>query len=62
MRAKENGSTRFCMGAAWKGVTGRRRGFAKILQMIREVRAMGLEVCATLGTLSVEQAAQLKDA
>ncbi|KAF8527897.1 biotin synthase [Hysterangium stoloniferum] len=61
-RAKENGSTRFCMGAAWRDLAGRKRGFEKILEMVREVRGMGMEVCTTLGMLSPEQAKQLKEA
>jgi hypothetical protein len=42
-QAKENGSTRFCMGAAWRGLEGRERGFERILSMVREVRGMGME-------------------
>ncbi|KAF8624870.1 hypothetical protein AX15_005747 [Amanita polypyramis BW_CC] len=61
-RAKENGSTRFCMGAAWRDLSGRKRGFEKILQMVQEVRGMGMEVCTTLGMLTPEQAKQLKEA
>ncbi|KAI0786056.1 biotin synthase [Abortiporus biennis] len=61
-KAKENGSTRFCMGAAWRDLAGRKRGFEKILTMVREVRGMGMEVCTTLGMLSPEQAKQLKEA
>ncbi|KAI0094582.1 biotin synthase [Irpex rosettiformis] len=61
-KAKENGSTRFCMGAAWRDLAGRKRGFEKILTMVREVRGMGMEVCTTLGMLSPEQARQLKEA
>lgn len=61
-KAKENGSTRFCMGAAWRDLAGRKRGFEKILQMVREVRGMGMEVCTTLGMLTPEQAKQLKEA
>jgi len=61
-RAKENGSTRFCMGAAWRDLAGRKRGFERILEMVREVRGMGMEVCTTLGMLSPEQARQLKEA
>lgn len=60
--AKENGSTRFCMGAAWRDLAGRKRGFEKILEMVKEVRGMGMEVCTTLGMLSPEQAKQLKEA
>ncbi|KAF8740675.1 hypothetical protein AX14_007806 [Amanita brunnescens Koide BX004] len=61
-KAKANGSTRFCMGAAWRDLSGRKRGFEKILQMVREVRGMGMEVCTTLGMLTPEQARQLKAA
>lgn len=61
-KAKANGSTRFCMGAAWRDVAGRKRGFQRILEMVREVRAMDMEVCTTLGMLTPEQAKQLKEA
>jgi len=61
-KAKANGSTRFCMGAAWRDLAGRKRGFERILEMVREVRGMGMEVCTTLGMLSPEQARQLKEA
>lgn len=50
------------MGAAWRDLAGRKRGFEKILTMVREVRSMGMEVCTTLGMLSPEQAQQLKEA
>jgi biotin synthase len=61
-KAKENGSTRFCMGAAWRDLSGRKRGFERILTMVSEIRGMGMEVCTTLGMLSPEQAKQLKEA
>lgn len=61
-KAKANGSTRFCMGAAWREVGGRKRGFDRILQMVSEIRGMGMEVCTTLGMLTREQAAALKNA
>ncbi|KIS71886.1 putative biotin synthase [Mycosarcoma maydis] len=61
-KAKANGSTRFCMGAAWREVGGRKRGFNRILDMVREIRGMGMEVCTTLGMLTPEQAKQLKEA
>ncbi|WFD35592.1 biotin synthase [Malassezia cuniculi] len=61
-RAKENGSTRFCMGAAWREIGGRKRGFNRILEMVREIRGMGMEVCTTLGMVTPEQAQQLKEA
>ncbi|KAF6001273.1 biotin synthase [Cyanidiococcus yangmingshanensis] len=61
--AKERGSTRFCMGAAWRGPSqvGPRQ-FQRVLEMVRGVRALGLEVCATLGLLNAEQAKALKEA
>ncbi len=61
-KAKENGSTRFCMGAAWREVGGRKRGFDRILTMVSEIRAMGMEVCTTLGMLTPDQAKQLRAA
>jgi biotin synthase len=59
--AQANGSTRFCMGAAWREVRDN-RDFDKVIQMVKGVNAMGLEVCCTLGMLSEEQAQKLKDA
>lgn len=61
-RAKEAGSTRFCMGAAWRELGNKKNAFTHILDMVRQVNGMGLEVCATLGMLNQEQARQLKDA
>ncbi|KAH0590378.1 Biotin synthase [Termitomyces sp. J132] len=61
-KAKENGSTRFCMGAAWRDLAGRKSGFERILEMVRQVRGMGMEVCTTLGMLTPDQARQLKEA
>jgi len=61
-KAKDNGSTRFCMGAAWRDMEGRKRSFDRILAMVREVRGMGMEVCTTLGMLNPDQAKQLKEA
>ncbi|KAF8272311.1 biotin synthase [Lactarius quietus] len=61
-KAKANGSTRFCMGAAWRDLEGRKRGFDRILEMVREIRKMDMEVCTTLGMLSPTQAKQLKEA
>ncbi|TFL06470.1 biotin synthase [Pterulicium gracile] len=61
-QAKENGSTRFCMGAAWRDLAGRKSGFERILKMVTEVRGMGMEVCTTLGMLSPDQAKRLKEA
>lgn len=59
--AKDNGSTRFCMGAAWREVRDN-RDFDKVLQMIGGVNAMGLEVCCTMGMLTEEQAQKMKAA
>jgi len=61
-KAKANGSTRFCMGAAWRDLHGRKTGFKRILQMVSEIRGMGMEVCTTLGMLDADQARQLKEA
>ncbi|MCB0321210.1 MAG: biotin synthase BioB [Bdellovibrionales bacterium] len=60
-KAKENGSTRFCMGAAWREV---RDGdeFDRVLNLVREVHSLGLEVCCTLGMLKKDQAVRLKEA
>lgn len=61
-RAKEAGSTRFCMGAAWRELGNKKNAFNHILDMVRGVNGMGLEVCCTLGMLNAEQAKQLKEA
>jgi biotin synthase len=61
-RAKENGSTRFCMGAAWKGVRDGDPRFEQVLESIREVSKLGMEVCVTLGQLGESEARQLKEA
>lgn len=60
-KAKDSGSTRFCMGAAWREVKDG-RSFDRTLEMVRGVNAMGLEVCCTLGMLTEEQARKLKEA
>ncbi len=59
-RARAAGATRFCMGAGWR--SPKARDLKVVAAMIREVRALGLETCATLGMLSVAQAAELKEA
>lgn len=61
LRAKENGSTRFCMGAAWREVRDN-RDFDKVIEMVKGVNSLGLEVCCTLGMLTEDQAKRLKDA
>ncbi len=60
-RARENGSTRFCMGAAWREVKDG-PAFERVLAMVRGVKAEGLEACVTLGMLTPSQAARLKEA
>ena len=60
-RAKEAGSTRFCMGAAWRSAR-QNKDFDEVLDVVTGVADLGLEVCATLGMLTDEQAAQLKEA
>lgn len=61
LEAKEAGSTRFCMGAAWREVRDN-RDFDRVLDMVKGVNSLGLEVCCTLGMLTEEQAQKLKDA
>ena len=58
--AKANGATRFCMGAAWR--SPKPRDLEPVLAMVRQVRALGLETCATLGMLKPGQAGQLREA
>jgi biotin synthase len=60
--ARETGSTRFCMGAAWRGVRGGTQRFEQVLDIIRDVSSLGMEVCVTLGELGPEEARQLRDA
>lgn len=60
-KAAESGSTRFCMGAAWRKVRNN-KDFDQVLNMVSEVNDMGMEVCATLGMLTPEQALRLKEA
>ena len=59
-RARANGSTRFCMGAAWRGVRAGTDRFNQVLDIVRGVSQLGMEVCVTLGQLSDPEAAQLK--
>ncbi len=60
-QARSRGSTRFCMGAAWREV---RQGaeFERVLEMVRQVRELGMEVCCTLGMLDSDQAKRLAEA
>lgn len=59
--AKDSGSTRFCMGAAWREVR-ENKDFDKVLEMVKGVNEMGMEVCCTMGMLTENQAGRLKDA
>jgi biotin synthase len=60
-KAKTAGSTRFCMGAAWREVRNN-KDFDRVLDMVKGVNEMGMEVCCTLGMLTAEQAKKLADA
>ena len=60
-KAKSAGSTRFCMGAAWREVKDN-DDFENVLEMVRQVSDMGLEVCGTLGMATEEQLQKMKDA
>ena len=59
-RAKATGSSRFCMGAAWKHPSAKDMPY--VVELVKEVKALGLETCMTLGMLNTDQAAQLADA
>jgi len=58
--ARANGASRFCMGAAWRGP--KQRDLEPVLEMVREVKKLGLETCCTLGMLKEGQAEQLREA
>jgi biotin synthase len=58
-KAKENGASRFCMGAAWRSPKG--KDLERVNELIRAVKALGLETCATLGMLNASQAKSLKN-
>jgi biotin synthase len=60
-KAKAAGSTRFCMGAAWREVRDN-RDFDRVLEMVKGVNTLGMEVCCTMGMLTEEQAKKLYDA
>lgn len=57
-KAKQEGATRFCMGAAWR--SPKERDFKLVLDMVREVRGLGMETCVTMGMLNDDQTARLK--
>jgi len=60
LRAQEAGATRFCMGAAWRAPKD--RDIEKVAELVRTVKSLGLETCATLGMLNEGHAEQLRDA
>jgi len=60
-RAKDAGSTRFCMGAAWREVRDN-RDFDRVIDMVKGVNELGMEVCCTMGMLTADQAARLQEA
>lgn len=60
--ARDTGSTRFCMGAAWRGVRGGTQRFEQVIEIIEDVSKLGMEVCVTLGELGPEEAKRLKQA
>ena len=57
-KARQEGATRFCMGAAWRGP--KEKDFKMVLEMIREVKSLGMETCVTMGMLNDDQTARLK--
>lgn len=59
-RAKSAGATRYCMGAAWR--SPKDKDLDQVIDMIKGVRSLGMETCVTLGMLSADQSARLKDA
>jgi len=61
-RARSQGATRFCMGAAWRGVRDGSEKFERVLEIVREVGCLGMEVCVTLGEIGPAEARKLKAA
>src|ERR1700737_1974191 len=61
-RARAQGATRFCMGAAWRGVRDGTEKFERVLEIVREVSRLGMEVCVTLGEIGPTEARKLKTA
>jgi biotin synthase len=62
LQARATGSTRFCMGAAWRGVRMGTQRFEQVLDIVTDVAKLGMEVCVTLGELGAEEAVALKKA
>ena len=61
-RARSHGATRFCMGAAWRAVRDGSEKFDRVLEIVREVSQLGMEVCVTLGEIGPVEARKLKAA
>jgi len=61
-RARSQGATRFCMGAAWRGVREGSEKFQRVLEIVREVSRLGMEVCVTLGEIGPAEAHKLRAA
>ena len=61
-RARAQGASRFCMGAAWRGVRDGTEKFEQVLETVREVSRLGMEVCVTLGQVGLTEARKLKEA
>jgi biotin synthase len=61
-RARSHGATRFCMGAAWRGVRDGSEKFGRVLEIVRQVSQLGMEVCVTLGEIGPLEARKLKAA
>src|SRR5882757_5168470 len=61
-RARSQGATRFCMGTAWRGVSHGSAKFERVLEIVREVSQLGMEVCVTLGEIGSVEARKLKAA
>jgi biotin synthase len=61
-RARSQGATRFCMGAAWRGVRDGSEKFERVLEIVREVSRLGMEICVTLGEIGPMEARKLKAA
>src|SRR6266702_7022681 len=61
-RARAQGATRFCMGAAWRGVRDGSAKFERVLEIVRGVSQLGMEVCVTLGEIGPAEARKLKEA
>ena len=61
-RARSHGATRFCMGAAWRGVRDGSEKFDRVLEIVRQVSRLGMELCVTLGEIGPLEARKLKAA